>query len=108
MAQARRSDSVITPLDERRRRQALLTLGILSGSLLAVLGLVVLYLWLSWQRVYWADQVTRSRAELSSLQIERDSLKAEVAEAFSLKRLARWARQQGMVDPELNCWPPQP
>lgn len=103
-----RSDSVFTPLDEQRRRQALRTLAFLLGSLLAVLGLVVLYLWLSWQRVYWADQVTQSRAALSRLQVEHESLQAEVAEAFSLVRLARWARQQGMIDPGLHYWPPQP
>lgn len=90
-----------------RRRQAWRALGavlLLGGT---VFGLVFFYLWLSWQRVYWAEQVTRARTRLEQVTIEHQTLQAEVAEAFSLARLSRLARELGMVEPELRYWPPK-
>lgn len=107
MAQARfgRGDAATTPQQRRHRREALAAGGVLLGVLVGGLGLIVLYLWLSWQRVYWADRVTETRASLAQLEVEHARLEAEVAEAYSLERLARWARQQGMVEPQVLHWP---
>ncbi len=110
MAQTRsgRFDAATPPQQARRHREALAAAGVLLGVVVGGLGLIVLYLWLSWQRVYWADRVTETRAELAQLQVERARLEADTAEAFSLARLARWARQQGMVEPEVLHWPLAP
>jgi len=99
-------ESVITPLDERRRRRALRTLVGVVGAFLVAVGLIALFLWLSWQRVYWADQVTTERAQLEQLQLEQQTLEARVAFAFSLNRIQRYATETlGMVEPELYYWP---
>lgn len=111
MARARTggSESVSTPLQKRKRREAWLTLGATLGIALLLLGLISSYLWLSWQRVYWAEQVTETRTQLQQARIENDYLQAQVSSAFSLDRLARYAVQTlGMVEPELHYWPPQP
>lgn len=111
MAQARigGSQSVVAPLQRRKRREAWLTLGTMLGIALLLLGLLASYLWLSWQRVYWADQVTGTRTQLQQAHIEHDYLQAQVSSAFSLERLARYAVQTlGMVEPELHYWPPKP
>lgn len=96
----------MTALDRQRYRQALLALAVGVGAVLMFLGLIALYLWLSWQRVYWADQVTEARAQHERLTIEHRYLQAERADAFSLNRIAAFAKAAGMVEPQLRYWPP--
>ena len=109
MAQTRLgSQNVSASLERRRLREALITFGIVVGTVLLVVGLIVLYVWLSWQRVYWADQVTESRIQLEQLTIEQQNLEADVATYFSIERISRFAKQQGMVEPDLKYWSPQP
>ncbi len=100
------SENVSASLEQRRWREALITFAILMGTILLVVGLIVLYVWLSWQRVYWADQVTESRIKLEQLNIDQQNLKADTATYFSLERVARFAKQQGMVESDPAYWPP--
>jgi len=102
------SGGAVSALDRRRMREALVTLGVVGGVFLTIVGLIVLYLWLSWQRVYWADQVTETRAQLREATLERQRLQANVASEFSVERLARFARQQGMVEADPLYWPLTP
>lgn len=101
-----RGPSVVTALDRQRRRQALGALAVALCAVLAFLGLIALYLWLSWQRVYWADQVTEARVQQEQLHIEQRYLQAERAKAFSLERVAAFAKAAGMIEPQLRYWPP--
>ncbi len=110
---ARASDArnrhALTPVERRRRREALATLLTVLGVFAGALSLIVLYLWLSWQKVYWADRVTEARAQLSELETQNRLLEAQVAGAFSLERVARVARQLGLVEPDaLRYWPLTP
>lgn len=110
---ARTSDArnrrALTPAERRRRREALTTLLTVLGVFLGALLLIVLYLWLSWQKVYWADRVTEARAQLTELETQNRLLEAQVAQAFSLERIARMARQLGLSEPEtLRYWPLEP
>lgn len=86
------SQPFITP------RRALLLIGLLLVSALALL-----YLWQSWQSVYWLNQVQENRGRLAQLQAERDHLQLEVARAFSLQRIAEVAgKRLGMIHPPLK------
>lgn len=107
MAQLRLgSENVSASVEQRRWREALITFGILMGTILLVVGLIVLYVWLSWQRVYWADQVTDSRIKLEQLNVDQQNLKAETATYFSVERISRFAKQQGMIESDPAYWPP--
>jgi len=111
MAQASdaRNRHALTHAEQRRRREALAALLTVLGVFAGVLSLIVLYLWLSWQKVYWADRVTEARAQLAEQETQHRLLEAQVAQAFSLERIARLARQLGLVEPEtLRYWPLDP
>lgn len=99
---------MVTALDRQRRRRALGALAVALCAALTFLGLLALYLWLSWQRVYWANRVTEARAQQEQLQVEQQYLQAERAKAFSLGRIAAFAKAHGMVEPALRYWPPDP
>jgi cell division protein FtsL len=102
------SGGAVTALDRRKQREALVTLGIVVGVCLTIIGLIVLYLWLSWQRVYWADQVTTTRQQIYETSLEEQRLQATVATEFSVDRISRFAKQQGMIEPDPQFWPLEP
>ncbi len=71
--------------------------------LLFASALALLYLWQSWQAVYWLNQVQANREKLLELQAQRDQLQLQVAQAFSLERIEVFARQRlGMIHPPLK------
>jgi cell division protein FtsL len=79
-------------------RRALALIILLLASTLALL-----YLWQSWQAVYWLNQVQANREKLLELQAQRDQLQLQVAQAFSLERIEAFARQRlGMIHPPLK------
>jgi cell division protein FtsL len=80
------------------RARALLLL-----ALLLLTGLALLYLWQSWQMIYWLNQLHQARVELEALRAEHARLKFEVARAFSLKRIEQIATERlGMIRPTLR------
>jgi cell division protein FtsL len=86
------SQSFITP----HRALALAILFLVSA-------LAWLYLWQSWQSVYWLNQVQQNREKLTELQAERDQFQLEVSRAFSLQRTEEFASERlGMIHPPLQ------
>jgi len=74
----------------------LLTLSLL----LFASALALLYLWQSWQGVYWLNRLHRAQLELEALRTENGYLKLEVSRAFSLKRIEAIATEKlGMFRP---------
>jgi cell division protein FtsL len=79
-------------------RRALVLLALVLATALALF-----YLWQSWQWVYWLNRLHQAQTELGALQAENDYLKFELAQAFSLERIAQIATQKlGMIRPTLQ------
>ena len=65
--------------------------GILAFIILAT-GIALLYLWSSWQAVHWLNERHQAEIELQNLENERERLRFEVGQAFSLNRIETIAR----------------
>lgn len=73
---------------------------IILSLLLFATALALLYLWQSWQWVYWLNKLHQAQVELEALQAENGYLKLEVSQAFSLKRIEAIATERlGMFRP---------
>ena len=66
-------------------------------------GIALLYLWSSWQAVHWLNERHQAEIELQQLENERERLRFEVGQAFSLKRVETIARRDlGMGMPSTS------
>jgi cell division protein FtsL len=76
------------------RQRLLILVGLFAGAFLALF-----YVWESWQSVYWLNQLHKSDQELSALENQRENLRFDVAQAFSLIKIEEAARRLGMIRP---------
>ena len=76
------------------RQRLLILMGLFVGALIALF-----YVWESWQSVYWLNQFHQSQQELSTLENQRENLRFDVAQAFSLAKIEEAARRLGMIRP---------
>lgn len=97
--------TLLRPQVDSRGREVFLTRAraLLLVGLLLLTALALLYLWQSWQMIYWLNRLHQARVELEALQAEHARLKFEVAQAFSLKRIEEIAiGRLGMIRPTLG------
>lgn len=82
--------------------------GVFLASL-AVAGLLLWYVWQEWQITYLSSKVIESRLERDALLAQRDRLKLEVIQVWSLENIERMAKERlGMkkIPPKVLKLPP--
>ncbi|MCS7197581.1 MAG: cell division protein FtsL [Candidatus Bipolaricaulota bacterium] len=82
--------------------------GVFLASL-AVAGLLLWYVWQEWQITYLSSKVIESRLERDALLAQRDRLKLEVIQVWSLENVERMAKERlGMkkIPPKTLKLPP--
>jgi len=66
-------------------------------------AVALFYLWTTWQAVHWLNERQQAEIQLQELEHERERLRFETEQAFSLKRVEEIARGPlGMRMPTLN------